>query len=175
MEFFSFDDDEMEASDSLAGNNSEERNTDGNESNNSGSNAFEPTTRASSSQSTAHLQEGNAKGFAEDNIQDPRLMKAQKRRDRARRFSSFTSWVPDLRRLWALKQARLDRPPHEYFPNSKSKRMKRERKQNEVVCETPMSGRKHLRMQEDENTGSDTRWSNGSPCKSLSKALFQHE
>ncbi|KAH0906318.1 hypothetical protein HID58_038145, partial [Brassica napus] len=38
-----------------------------------------------------------------------KVVEAQKRRERARRFSSFTSWMPDLCRVWAPKQAKNSR------------------------------------------------------------------
>jgi len=171
MEFFSFDDNEMEASDSLPPSNSEEPNTDGNENNFVARGAFDPTARAFTSQTTFHPQESNLKDqqFIDGEAHNRKLMKAQERRDRARRFLSFTSWVPDLHRVWALKQARTEKPMLEYFPKSKTKGMKRERNKNEIVCETPMSGKKHSHLQQDESRGSETG------CGLLSKALFQHE
>ena len=39
-----------------------------------------------------------------------RLIEARERRERARRFASFTSWVPDLQRVWAPKQPNAMKP-----------------------------------------------------------------
>jgi len=168
------DDNELGASDSFLGSNSEEPNRDDNENVNSPKDAVEPTASASSRQINIHLHENDAKDqrYVADNAHDQRLMKAHKQRDRARRFSSFTSWVPDLHRVWALKQPRMEK---EYFPKSKSKRMKHERNKKEIVRETPMTARQHSHMQEDESRGLETARIDDNSWRWPSKALFQHE
>lgn len=95
-----------------------------------------------------------------------KLSEAQERRERARRFVSFTTWVPDLQRVWAPKQ-----PPKAIKAKSDSlkrrpKRKERSRGNRDVVCETPavcetpMMGNKH--------NGTNT-------SISVSKALFQDD
>lgn len=174
MEFLSFIDDELGASDSLLGSNNEEPNRDDYEDGNFPTYAVEPSARASSHQINIHLHENDAKDqhYVADNSHDQKLMEAQKQRDRARRFSSFTSWVPDLHRVWALKQPRMEK---EYFAKSKSKRMKHERNKNEIVQETPMTAKRHSHMQEDEKRGLETACIDDDSWRWLSKALFQHE
>ncbi|TKY68356.1 hypothetical protein E2542_SST04598 [Spatholobus suberectus] len=39
-----------------------------------------------------------------DGDHDKKLIEVKERRERARRFSSFTSWMPVLHRVWAPKQ-----------------------------------------------------------------------
>ncbi|XP_020257719.1 uncharacterized protein LOC109834190 [Asparagus officinalis] len=177
MEFFSFDDNELEASESLLVSNSEEAKRDENESNNTPKDTFEPMTIASSSQNNVYLHANDAKELQPeaDNLHDRRLMKAHKQRDRARRLSSFTSWVPDLHRVWALKHPGMEKPALDYLPSSKCKKMKRERNKTEVVCETPMSRKQHLHMQKDEGRHLEISSFDDNAYRSLSKALFLNE
>ncbi|CAM8908323.1 unnamed protein product [Rhodiola kirilowii] len=90
-----------------------------------------------------------------------KLAKAQEQRERARRFSSFTSWIPDLQRVWAPKQQ--THLTHSQFDLSQkhSKRPSRQCASLDMVFETPESNKK-----------SCSRRSVESPC-SVSKALFQ--
>lgn len=103
-----------------------------------------------------------------------KLSEARKRRERARRFVSFTSSVPDLQRVWAPKQPKAGTIKSQSF-SSKSKRKERQRSTYTVVCETPMSGknrsgsqrtRKYDKMLEDQGSYSSS---------SVSKALFQDD
>ncbi|XP_057462302.1 uncharacterized protein LOC130752530 [Actinidia eriantha] len=88
-----------------------------------------------------------------------KLSEAQERRERARRFVSFTTWVPDLQRVWAPKQPKAMSAKFE-SQQKKQKRKERHRGNHDVVCETPMIGKTH----------------NGSnPSVSVSKALFQDD
>ncbi|XP_052185104.1 LOW QUALITY PROTEIN: uncharacterized protein LOC127796767 [Diospyros lotus] len=88
-----------------------------------------------------------------------RLTEAQERRERARRFVSFTTWVPDLQRVWAPKQPKAARAKSE-LSQKQPKRKARHRGNHDVVCETPMMVKNH----------------NGSnPSVSVSKALFQDD
>lgn len=100
----------------------------------------------------------------EDHAQ--KLIEARERRERARRFASFTSWMPDLQRVWAPKQpksTKLNLDPSRKL----SKRKRRGGESNDTVCETPMTGKKHS-----SSRSNDEDYSNQS-CPSVSKALFQ--
>lgn len=100
-----------------------------------------------------------------------KLMEAQERRERARRFASFTSWMPDLQRVWA--------PRHTKEMKVKVRKLSK-RKGNkstscyDMVCETPMTGneRSHQRV----NSSGDKEYHNSNGTKSgvsVSKALFR--
>lgn len=96
-----------------------------------------------------------------------KVMEAQERRERARRFASFTSWVPDLQRVWAPKQ------PKAFKPNSNWKLYRKECKRatNDRVCETPMTGNKRSYSTDDEALQNSVTRLSGS----VSKALFQDD
>nr|GEZ34634.1 putative treslin [Tanacetum cinerariifolium] len=64
---------------------------------------------------------------------DTKLNEARERRERARRFVSFTSRMPDLQRVWAPKQSKAVKVKPE------NKRKKQKRGSYSVVCETPMA------------------------------------
>lgn len=85
MEFDLFDD-EVECSESLP--SSSNHDVDGSNS------------RRHRSNSAPHLLRCDHGGGSRH---EERLARAEERRNRDRRLSSFTSWVPDLRRVWALK------------------------------------------------------------------------
>ncbi|KAK1284970.1 hypothetical protein QJS10_CPB20g02079 [Acorus calamus] len=87
------------------------------------------------------------------------ITKAQERRNRARRFSSFTSWTPDLLRVWAPRLPNTTKATPESSCKP-SKRRKRHTARYDMVCETPMTDKKP-RHPEIESS------------RSLSKALFQ--
>lgn len=92
-----------------------------------------------------------------------KVMQARKRRERAKRFSSFTSWVPDLQRVWAPKQLK---------PSWKPTKRKNRSGKYDKVCETPPSGDKRhcsLRNSTDDEGNRDY---SGNP---VSKALFQDD
>ncbi|XP_061342035.1 uncharacterized protein LOC133288321 [Gastrolobium bilobum] len=96
---------------------------------------------------------------------DQKLVEAKERRERARRFSSFTSWMPDLQRVWAPKQngMKSKTDPFRKLP----KRKERQRANDDTVCETPMTMTGNKRS---------SRWSDGSQKSgSVSKALFQDD
>ncbi|XVF53476.1 hypothetical protein PTKIN_Ptkin05aG0102200 [Pterospermum kingtungense] len=67
-----------------------------------------------------------------------KLIQAQERRERARRFSSFTSWMPDLQRVWAPKQPKAMKPKPDPL-RKLSKRKNRSKASYDIVCETPMT------------------------------------
>ncbi|KAK8933763.1 hypothetical protein KSP39_PZI015877 [Platanthera zijinensis] len=69
---------------------------------------------------------------------EQQLNEAQERRNRARRFLSFTSWVPDLQRVWAPRHPMSEKLAHEILPKVKAKKRKRRRSSiHDRVCETP--------------------------------------
>ncbi|CAN8244508.1 unnamed protein product [Cochlearia groenlandica] len=97
---------------------------------------------------------------------------AQERRERARRFSSFTSWMPDLRRVWAPKQAKNTKGK----ADQQERMAKRKKQQSSVeydkVCETPMTPEtKRTRA------GNNDEYECGGtvPRSSVPKALFQDD
>jgi hypothetical protein len=98
-----------------------------------------------------------------EDMLEKKKMEARERIDRQRRFKSFTSWMPDLHRVWALKQPKFERNGLNLRPPNSSRRKRRQVSGNFVVCETPMTGAKEAT--------SDTK----TPNRSLSKALFRDE
>ena len=97
-----------------------------------------------------------------------KLTEAKARRERARRFTSFTSWVPDLQRVWAPKQQPKPTKPKS---DPHGKRPKKKKRAAETVCETPMSKnrRSHRYDSDDQHFGDDKS------SRSVSKALFQDD
>ncbi|KAG6480484.1 hypothetical protein ZIOFF_063984 [Zingiber officinale] len=147
MEFNLFDD-EVEASDSLPSSNNEE---------------FKRLNEHTVGATGFGMQQEEMQ-----NKQQRRLIKAQELRDRERRLSSFTSFIPDLKKVWAPKRLKAERLTHD----SQTKLSKRRRRvsTSDRVCETPMTGLKnHSRVQAD---GSSCQVSNSKP---FSKALFHHD
>ncbi|KAL5708891.1 hypothetical protein ACHQM5_019639 [Ranunculus cassubicifolius] len=116
----------------------------------------------------------------EDNSSDPRrlkdkehqfsLVKAQERRERASRFSSFTHGVKYLQRVWAPKQPKATRGKIESLRKlSKRKQERQVSSKADVVCETPESERKKSCLRE-ARSGNENRIGG-----SVSKALFQDD
>ncbi|EOA12861.1 hypothetical protein CARUB_v10025829mg [Capsella rubella] len=109
-------------------------------------------------------------GNSEECIEAKKEVEAQEMRDRARRFSSFTSWMPDLCRVWAPKQTK----------NSKGKAgkqqriAKRKKDQRSVeydrVCETPTTETKRTRTGNRDGYDCETQ-----ARSSVPKALFQDD
>ncbi|URE08632.1 hypothetical protein MUK42_23832 [Musa troglodytarum] len=165
MEFGLFDEDEVGASDSLPNSNSEDFKRgdfdDGNR--------FPANPIGAPGSEVAH-QEKHARTQQEklDNAHERRLMRAQERRNRDRRFSSFTSWVPDLQRVWALKQPKAERLMRSSLPKP-LKRRRRHSPTDDRVCETPMMDRKVQSQSQEDDCGGMNR------SNPLSKALFRHE
>lgn len=129
----------------------------------------------------------NDNGSPQGNKQEDharRLMEAQKRRERARRFSSFTSWTPDLQRVWAPKQPKLIKQKSDPL-RKLSKRKERRRVSYDMVCETPMTANMVRETPMTRNKRSCPRGSSiddkdyqdsGSQSGgSVSKALFQDD
>uniref|UniRef100_A0A0E0JFQ5 Treslin N-terminal domain-containing protein n=1 Tax=Oryza punctata TaxID=4537 RepID=A0A0E0JFQ5_ORYPU len=89
------------------------------------------------------LRRDQASGGGCGSRHEERLARAEERRNRERRLSSFTSWVPDLRRVWALKHPGKEPPAPPQSRQGVSKRRKRRRAScTDMVCETPMTAGK---------------------------------
>jgi hypothetical protein len=99
-----------------------------------------------------------------------KLIEAQARRQRARRFASFTSWVPDLQRVWAPKQPTAMKMKSDPL-RKLAKRKERRRVNYDVVLDTPMTGNKGGINSDDRNHQAYGT----SLCGSVSKALFQDD
>ncbi|KAK9291920.1 hypothetical protein L1049_019872 [Liquidambar formosana] len=103
-----------------------------------------------------------------------KLIEAQESRKRARRFASFTSWVPDLQRVWAPKQLKPMRSQSDTLQKL-SKRKDRQRATYDTVCETPMTGKKRS-CSRGSCPGDEHQQDYGiNSCSSVSKALFQND
>ncbi|PKI52106.1 hypothetical protein CRG98_027522 [Punica granatum] len=100
---------------------------------------------------------------------DERLIKARERRERARRVASYTSWVPDLQRVWAPKQ-QLNATKAKPEPSTKqSKRMGKGSVARDIVCETPLTVNKRPCLQRNESPDQDSVVHRSGP---IPKALF---
>ncbi|KAL3498856.1 hypothetical protein ACH5RR_041588 [Cinchona calisaya] len=100
-----------------------------------------------------------------------KLSEARERRERARRFASFTSWMPDLQRVWAPKPLKGVKGRSDSL-HKESKRKDSQRASYSVVCETPMTGTKRPCFR-DPSEGDDECKDPGNYSYSVSKALFQ--
>lgn len=111
----------------------------------------------------------NEKSPGINNVYTSKLIKAQEMRERARRFASFTSWVPDLHRVWAPKQMKARKPKTNHLKKA-SNRKYPNRESNDLVCETPEKS--HL-FQRENRDGDEDAVNNGNQLhRSVSKALF---
>ncbi|KAG2396663.1 uncharacterized protein HKW66_Vig0229380 [Vigna angularis] len=103
---------------------------------------------------------------------DKKLIEAKEKRERALRFSSFTSSMPVLRRVRA--PTRKSVKPKTDLQRVR-KRKEREKANYGTVCETPMTVNKHsnsrARGSDDDRDRADGR----KPCGSVSKALFKDD
>ncbi|TKY72652.1 hypothetical protein E2542_SST01395 [Spatholobus suberectus] len=108
-----------------------------------------------------------------DRNRDKKLIEAKEKRERARRFSSFTTWMPVLQRVWAPKQKGMK--PKTDLLQRVPKRKERKRASYGTVCETPMTGNKRsspwTRGSDDDNGLAD----GSQPSGSVSKALFKDD
>ncbi|XP_050225797.1 uncharacterized protein LOC126675231 [Mercurialis annua] len=113
-------------------------------------------------------QESNEKEHA------VKVVEAQERRQRARRFASFTSWAPDLQRVWAPKQSTSTKEKSE---RKVSKRKEQGRLSYDSVCETPMSGlkRSYKGIGSTRRRDTESQDNEFSLCGPVSKALFQDD
>ncbi|KAB2066932.1 hypothetical protein ES319_A09G192500v1 [Gossypium barbadense] len=104
-----------------------------------------------------------------------KLIQAQEMRERARRFSSFTSWMPDLQRVWAPKQPKAMKSKSDNL-RKLSKRKSRSKASYDMVCETPMTEKKRSSTcrttTDDKDDYGDCR---AHPHGPVSKALFQDD
>ncbi|XP_030535630.1 uncharacterized protein LOC115744539 [Rhodamnia argentea] len=101
-----------------------------------------------------------------------RLNEAQERRERARRFASFTSWAPDLQRVWAPKH--LTGMKNQSDPRKKLlKKKDRTRTTCDMVSETPMTDNKRYCLRA--NSGKNKQDPSLPLCGSVSKALFSDD
>ncbi|PKA55703.1 hypothetical protein AXF42_Ash011995 [Apostasia shenzhenica] len=132
MEFSSFAEDEMEALDSVPARKGDEPQNYENVTMDSIQNALRPK----------ECYEKNQEGM--ENVIDHQLMEAQERRNRARRLASFTTWVPDLQRVWALRQPFLVRKLRENFVKTKPRKKRRHSSTNDRVLETPETWKNKL-------------------------------
>ncbi|KAM1070262.1 hypothetical protein COP2_002123 [Malus domestica] len=103
-----------------------------------------------------------------------KLLEAQERRERARRFASSTRWMPDLQRVWAPKQLKPLKPKSNPL-RKLFKRKDRRGSCDDRVCETPMTGIKRSCSQRSWDDDEDYREYSSQPCGSVSKALFQDD
>lgn len=121
-------------------------------------------------ESSQPLEDDNGSPMGEEHA--CRLIEARERRERARRFASFTSWVPDLQRVWAPKKPNVKKQKKDSY-KKQSKRKKRQRASNDMVCETPMSSNKQSLSRSSRNDNSPHN--HGAHFSSVSKALFQDD
>lgn len=129
-----------------------------------------PSNRSVSAENEPfELLKNDNTGRPQRNEQDHyrKLIEAKERRERSRRFVSFTSWMPDLQRVWAPKQKAMKLP----------RRKERRRASYDRVCETPMAGHKRsCPWKSDIYDDTDKANNNGSQiCSPVSRALFQDD
>lgn len=102
-----------------------------------------------------------------------KLNEARERRERARRFVSFTSWKPDLQRVWAPKQPKAAKGRSDSL-HKDSKRKDGVSASYRVVHETPMTERKW--PYSGENSEEDDEFKDGGNYSHhVAKALFQDD
>ncbi|CAO2194237.1 unnamed protein product [Urochloa humidicola] len=174
MEFDLFDDeDEIDFSDSIpSSSNHEDARVDRDRSHRN-------SAGASTSASALHLLQRDARSSRQrdDDRHDQLMARAQERRDRQRRLSSFTSWVPDLRRVWALKHP--GKEPSLPMPRSRSSSKRRKRRRaacSDMVLETPMTAKRQESVSESppESNGGEGM-SKAAALGTVSKTLFDDE
>ncbi|KAJ1281938.1 hypothetical protein BS78_03G011900 [Paspalum vaginatum] len=170
MEFDLFDeDDEVDYSDSLpSSSNQDDGRVDRGRSH---------RASASTSASALHLLQRDARSSRQrdEDRHDELAMRAQERRDRQRRLSSFTSWVPDLRRVWALKHP--GKEPSLVAPRSRSvsKRKKRRAAFADVIFETPMTAKRQDSVSESPPESDGGEAARAAALGTVSKNLFHDE
>ena len=169
MEFDLFDDDdEVDCSDSIPSSSNQEFNRV--DRGRSHLNSADASTSASALQ--LMQRDSRSSRQHDDERHDKLMVRAQERRDRQRLLSSFTSWVPDLRRVWALKHPGKEPSVTVPWSGSSSKRRKRRRAAcTDVVLETPMIA-KRMESGSESDGGEGTR---AAALETLSKTLFDEE
>ncbi|KAL6850112.1 hypothetical protein ACP4OV_020739 [Aristida adscensionis] len=133
---------------------------------------------ASTSASAHHLPHQDARSGrrrhagADDDDEEEQLVRAQERRDRQRRLASFTSWVPDLRRVWALKHP--GKEPSARMPRSRSSKRRKRRAAAcaDVVFETPATAKRQQPSPPGSESDDGTR---AAALGSVSKVLFDDD
>ncbi|GJN06482.1 hypothetical protein PR202_ga24211 [Eleusine coracana subsp. coracana] len=161
MEFDLFDDDEVDCSDSLPSSSNHDD--------------FKVDSHRGSGTSVSVLRQLQREARTHDvrHREEEELVRAQERRNRDRRLSSFTSWVPDLRRVWALKHPGKEPSVKAPRSRSRSKRRKRRAACSDMVFETPMTAGKR---QESESPGSDGgEGKRAALLATVSKTLFDDD
>ncbi|XP_050386677.1 uncharacterized protein LOC126802997 [Argentina anserina] len=113
-----------------------------------------------------HNNERSSAQVGEEKEQAHKLMKAQKKRERARRFASFTSSLACLRRVSAPKQPKAFRPKFNSLPKP-AKRKEHADSYCERVLETPMTENKRIRIDDEDYRDNGSRL--------ISKSLFQDD
>ncbi|KAG8045729.1 hypothetical protein GUJ93_ZPchr0008g13025 [Zizania palustris] len=118
------------------------------------------------SNSAPHLlQRDHTRSSSHQDRHTERLARAEERRNRERRLSSFTSWVPDLCRVWALKHPGKEPA----VPRSRPASKRRRAACTDMVCETPMTAAGKNKSRPAPGSGET-----GS-LASVSKALFHDD
>ncbi|KAK4284684.1 hypothetical protein QN277_001479 [Acacia crassicarpa] len=120
----------------------------------------------------------NGNGSLERNKQqEDQKIEAKRKRERARRFSSFTSCIPDLQKLWAPKHmaVKLQSDSFRKLPTRKKKKKKRERASYDRVCETPLTGNKRSCSWTSKVDDNHYRVDESPTSNSVSRALFQDD
>ncbi|KDP20152.1 hypothetical protein JCGZ_00035 [Jatropha curcas] len=102
-----------------------------------------------------------------------KLIEAQERRQRARRFSSFNRGIPDLQRVWAPKQPKTMKVKSNPLQKL-SKRKEWRSVSYDTVCETPLMGTKYS-CRSGSSSEKDRQDNGTGLCGSVSKALFQDD
>lgn len=106
--------------------------------------------------------------YGEENFH---ILRAKERREKNRRFVSFTRQAPDLQRVWAPKQPKTAKYKFDSLPKKSRKKDKRGLGYS-VVCETPMTGNKRTHSGENKK-GDKKQQDMGKSSNTVSKALFQ--
>lgn len=103
---------------------------------------------------------------------EQRLIRAHQRRERARRVTSYTSWIPDLQRVWAPKQQANATKVKPELSVKQSKRKDDRSASRDIVCETPMTVNKRSCLQRGKSPCQDSAMHQSG---SVPKSLFQFE
>jgi hypothetical protein len=159
MEFDLFDDDQVDRSDSLPSSSHDIIKVDRSRSH-----------RGTSTSATA-LRLLQREARSHDRHDNEELVRAQERRNRESCLSSFTSWVSDLRRVWALKHPGKELSIGVWPSRSRSKRRKRRAACSDMVFETLTATKRQL----SESPGSDSSDGMKTALATMSKTLLDHE
>ncbi|VYS70168.1 unnamed protein product [Arabidopsis thaliana] len=108
----------------------------------------------------------------EESREAKKEVEAQGMRERARRFSSFTSWMPDLCRVWAPKQTKNSKGKADQQQRTAKRKKEQRSVEYDRVCETPMTTieTKRIRTGNKDDYECETL-----PRSSVPKALFQDD